>query len=230
MIGQVGFVYARLVVKALQLASGGDLHQVLVANVVLGQQHQVMGFAIQLGVTVGHAAGSNVHLQANDGLDARSLTGAEELDDTVHHAVVGERHRRLAQFGGPRGQLVHADHAVQQRILAMHVQVAKVAHVAYPILPFQVNARVSLPNYSTFCILCLSGHWPNLKIESYSPAPAGPQSGGPWRGLWFTLGEGNERRKNRHKSGSTWQSWSAVNAIANLVYPEMAAMYDGVGH
>jgi hypothetical protein len=49
MFGQVFPVDARLVVKALQLGGGGDLHQVVVAGLVLCQEEQVEGLASRLG-------------------------------------------------------------------------------------------------------------------------------------------------------------------------------------
>ena len=52
--------------------------------------------------------------------------GAHELDRAVHGPMVGQRERRLAQLGGARGQLADATQAVQQRILAMYVQMDEI--------------------------------------------------------------------------------------------------------
>ena len=113
-IGQEGFVHAGSVVKAFQLAGCGNQHQVLITDVVFGQKHQMVGSAIESGVAVGHAPGGNVHLYADDGFHPGRLAGAVELNDAIHHTVVSEGNGPLAQFGGARGQLVHAAHAVQQ--------------------------------------------------------------------------------------------------------------------
>ena len=65
----------------------------------------------------------HVRLAAQDRLDPVLLAGREELNGPVHHPVVGERQRRLAEGGRTLGQLVDLASPVEQRVLGMDVQV-----------------------------------------------------------------------------------------------------------
>ena len=65
-------------------------------------------------------------LYSHHGVDARRPTGAEEGDDTVHGAVVGESQSRLAQASGAAHQPLDQAQAVEQRVLGMDMQMDKV--------------------------------------------------------------------------------------------------------
>src|SRR5947209_7683991 len=65
----------------------------------------------------------DVHLAAQNRLDPVLLAGGEQLDRAVHHAVIGERQRRLFEGGGARGELVDLARPVEQRVLGMDVEV-----------------------------------------------------------------------------------------------------------
>ena len=120
--GQEVEVDARLVVVAVELGGGGDLEQVEVAGPVLGQQQQVGALAIELRVAVGHAAGGDVALDADDRLDAVVLARLIEGHDAEHDAVVGQGQGGLVQLFSAPGQVVEPAEAVEQRVLAMNVE------------------------------------------------------------------------------------------------------------
>jgi hypothetical protein len=63
-----------------------------------------------------------VRLEPEDRLDLVLLAGLVELDRAVHHAVVGEPERRLAELGGPLGELLDLARAVEQRVLGVDVE------------------------------------------------------------------------------------------------------------
>ena len=63
-----------------------------------------------------------VDLTADDRLDAVLGAGLVELDRAVHHAVVGQAERRLAELRRARRQRVDLARAVEQRVLGVHVQ------------------------------------------------------------------------------------------------------------
>ena len=63
-----------------------------------------------------------VRLEAEDRLDVVLLAGLVELDRAVHHAVVGEAERGLAERRRARGEAVDVRRAVEQRVLGVDVQ------------------------------------------------------------------------------------------------------------
>ncbi len=111
--GQEVEVDARPIVVAGELGAAGQLQQVQVAGLVLGQQQQVGALAIELRVTVGHAPGGDVALDADDGLDAGVLARFVERDDAEHRPVVGQGQCRLVERLGPRRQVLQTAEAVE---------------------------------------------------------------------------------------------------------------------
>ena len=71
------------------MADAGELHQVAIADRVLGQHHQVVALLLfLLGVINGTI--DDIHLVADDRLDPGLCAELEQLDGAVHHTVVGE--------------------------------------------------------------------------------------------------------------------------------------------
>ena len=113
-------VGAWLVVVAFEIGSRRELDQVLVAGLVARQQREVRVALLDAGAAV--AVRGDVELEPDDGLDPLVLGGAVELDRAAERAVIGERHRRHAQLLGPLDQLADPAGAVEQRVLAVHVE------------------------------------------------------------------------------------------------------------
>ena len=108
-------------VVAIDEALGGELGEVRVAGLVLGQQRQVVALdapRAALGVIV-----DDVQLAADQRLDAVLLGGLVELDRAVHHAVVGEPERGLVERGGTGRERVDLAGTVEQRVLGVDVEV-----------------------------------------------------------------------------------------------------------
>ena len=99
-------------------ARGAELHQVAVAGVIGGEQRQV----VALTAPAGHFLAGEVDLAAENRLDAVTLGGLVHLDRAAHHAVVGERERRLAEGRGALGKGVDVACPVEQRVLGVDVQ------------------------------------------------------------------------------------------------------------
>ena len=107
--------------EALEEAGRGELDQVGEAGVVLGQQGEVV--ALVLGLLLDRlAVVDEVGLEPDDRLDPVLLAGLVEVDGAVHHAVVGEPQRRLPELGGARRHRVDLAGAVEQRVLAVGVE------------------------------------------------------------------------------------------------------------
>ncbi len=116
-------VHPRLVVHAVEDGVGDQLAEVLVALAVLDQGDQVVAPVAPTRVAVGHALGLHPETGPDDRVDAGGLAGLVEGDGPVEVAVVGERHRGLAQRGGAAGELLDRDGPVEQRELAVDVEV-----------------------------------------------------------------------------------------------------------
>lgn len=107
------------VIEPLHFADGYDFHQVLVAGLVLHQQDQVVQLAAGLQALVQMGSGGDVHLTADDGLDAGFLAFLIEFDDPVHDPMVGDGQSRHAQFLGIGHQVRNPAGPIQQGILGM---------------------------------------------------------------------------------------------------------------
>ncbi len=112
-----------LVVEALLLADGAQGHQVPVTLGVGGQDGQVVGVPVHLGLPVQAAAGRDVGLEAQDRLDPGLPARLVEVDGAVHRAVVRQGQGRHLQLGGPGDHRVDATGAVEQRELRVVVEV-----------------------------------------------------------------------------------------------------------
>ena len=114
-------VDARLRVVALEVAERAELDQVRVAGVRLGQQRQVRVAARARVAVVG-----DVDLAADDRLDPLVARGLVEVDRAGERAVVCERHRRHLELGRAGGERGDPARPVEDRVLAVDVQVDEV--------------------------------------------------------------------------------------------------------
>ena len=108
--------------EAFQEAGRGELDQICEAGVVLRQQGQVVALVFGLLPDRLNVV-DKVGLQPGDRLDPVLLTGLVEVDRAVHHAVVGQPQRRLPQLRRPRRHRLDLAGAIQQRVLAVRVEV-----------------------------------------------------------------------------------------------------------
>ena len=128
-------VHPRLLEEAVAPGAGAEPEQVVHPLRRLAQQRHVRVGAARADVVRAAAVevdalalepgdvGREVGLDADDRLDPGGLGLLVELVGPEHVAVVGHRHRRLAQLGGPLGQLGQARGAVEHGVLGVHVQV-----------------------------------------------------------------------------------------------------------
>ena len=84
----------RLIVEAVDEPRRHDFHEVRVALVILREEHEVVVAVLALSdLTVETGAAREIDLAAKDRLDSLLQRLLIEVDDTVHHAVIGDRHR-----------------------------------------------------------------------------------------------------------------------------------------
>jgi hypothetical protein len=135
---------------ALEPAARHELHEVAVAGLVLGQHGQVaVGLLALLAVAVEARPRGDVGLDAHDGLDTCRDPRVEEVQRPVHRAVIGDREGRHLVLGGAREELADPAGPVQQRELAVHVQVDEAGVRSHP-------SRQSLPRGSDTDAVCKS--------------------------------------------------------------------------
>ena len=83
-------IYARLVVKTLDIRHAVQLNEVAVADVILCDEHEVVEAAVAPRLLVHVFAG--VELAADDGFEIRLLHRLVEGEHAEHVAVIGDRH------------------------------------------------------------------------------------------------------------------------------------------
>ena len=114
-------VHARLAVEPFREGQGHELHEVLIPLIGLAEQHEVVPLVGEDPGLVVPVPRRNVGLAAEDGFDARLLTGLIKRDGAIHDAVVGQCQCVLTQFLRPGHQLRDAAGAVQQAVFTMHM-------------------------------------------------------------------------------------------------------------
>ena len=77
------------------------------------------GLAVEFVLLVKARARSDVHLAADDGLDALGLAGAVKVDHAVHHAVVGDGAGGLPHRLDELGEVADTARAVEQAVFGM---------------------------------------------------------------------------------------------------------------
>ena len=115
-----------LEIEPFQEGLRGELHEVLEARAIGGQQREVeAGLLAAAGVFLGAAAGGDVGLQAEDRVDAQFLRLPVELHRPVQVAVVGQGQGVHLQGLGPVEQAADRARPVQEAVVAVTVQVGE---------------------------------------------------------------------------------------------------------
>ena len=120
-LAQDVFIDPRFIVEAVTIPFGYDLHQVLVALVVLSQQHQVAHPLVPLSILVEQSPGSRIHLAADDRANALFFAFSIKIDDPEHHAMIRNGQRRHAQVLCTRHQISDPGSPVQQTVFRMYM-------------------------------------------------------------------------------------------------------------
>ena len=120
MLSQKLFVDARIVVEAVDIGLGTQIHQVFVAGFVLGVKAKVEAltgaFVAKLLLVV------EIGLHPDDRFDTLFLHLLVEIDRTEHIAVIGNGDRIHPQLFEPASQSGYLVGTVEQRIFGMQMQ------------------------------------------------------------------------------------------------------------
>ncbi len=122
-LAQQVIVDARLVIKPAGKALAHQLHEVLIALVVLAQQNQVAVLA-RHGLLFCHIR-ADVHLAADDRVDALAQARLVEVHHTIHCPMVGDGAGIHAHPLDLFDQVADAARAVQKAIFAVNVKMDK---------------------------------------------------------------------------------------------------------
>ncbi len=128
MRGQQVLVDAGLVVEAFRIPRGHQLDQVVEALVGLGQQHQMVGRLAGRAALRAAIARRDIHLAAENRLDAPLPRRVVEPDRGEHVAVLGDGEGRHPERLRLIQQFVNAARAVEQRELGVEVKVDELGH------------------------------------------------------------------------------------------------------
>ena len=125
-LGKEVVIDARLVVVAIQVRTGDQAAQVLVAGPIARQQDQVVRLLVRPPLAVRHRPPGDVGLHADDRLDARRLARLVEGDGPVQRAVIGHRQRFEAEILGLRDELSYPTKTVKEAELRVDVEVNEI--------------------------------------------------------------------------------------------------------
>ena len=118
------------------MGNGGEFDEVFVALGVFGQDHLVIaGHPDPLASTVEFLfdiAINEIHLVADDRLDARPFAHLDQLDRPIHDPVVGEGDRRHPQLHRPIDQGGQLTGPIQKAVVTVDMQ-ADEGHDAVPL-------------------------------------------------------------------------------------------------
>ena len=127
-------------VVAFRPAPRHQLHQVVIARLVLGQHDEVPSALVRLALfqVFGIASSGHIHLAAENGLEGllplrltllvHPVDVVEELLHAEHVAVIRDGHTLHAVGDGFIHQTGDGSLSVQQRILGVHVQMYEIDH------------------------------------------------------------------------------------------------------
>src|ERR1700686_1686356 len=124
-LSQKFLAHPRLVVEAMQGGFRRDLHQVAIAFFVFGEHQQVV-----ISIAVGWSASDDVvvlladiEFASHDRFDPDLVRGIYEMHRAKNVAMVGHGHRGHVQFMNPVNKFLDVASAVDQRVIAMEMQV-----------------------------------------------------------------------------------------------------------
>ena len=119
------FVYTGLVIHALNIGLGNQLHQILVASFIFSQQNKVIVLCTIHLKILPTIPGSHINLAANNGIYALRLGSLIKINNTEHIAMVSNGQVLHSQLLGPLHQWLYSVCPIQQAILSMNMQMGK---------------------------------------------------------------------------------------------------------
>ena len=118
-------VHPGLAVKSLGPGAGHHGDQVLVPRVVLAQQNQMAGVAVQFVHPVHTGAGCHIDFAPDHRMNPPFLGFFIKIHGAIHNAVVRDCHAVLSQFTHLVEQFSDAAGPIEQAVLGVHMQMGK---------------------------------------------------------------------------------------------------------
>ena len=117
MFGQHLQVHSGPIVVALELSECGELQEVSVTSLVLGEKQEM----VRLSLAGAGATFGQVGLDADDRVQPGGSCRAVPLHGPIHDPMVGNRNVLNSQFAGAGRVLLRPSHPVEERILCMEM-------------------------------------------------------------------------------------------------------------
>ncbi len=116
-------IHPRFVVVPLEVGPADELHQIAVSGLVLRQQGHVVPNVLGPRRPVETTSRRHICFDADDGFDPDGRRRFVEVDDAVHHAVIGDGDRRLPvclhrlhEVGDPSSSVEHRELGVNMKV------------------------------------------------------------------------------------------------------------------
>ena len=123
-------VYPGLAVKTVDIGFRNQKTQVFIALTVLTKQDKMIRAVVDAVYPVLHGSPGNVHLAANDGLDARCLGGFIKVNTAIHDTMVCNGNGRLTQLLNPVHHATDAASTIQKAVFRVDMQMYKTHLIA----------------------------------------------------------------------------------------------------
>ena len=114
-------VHPRLIVKAVSVSLGHNLHEIPVAVVVLCQQNQVAHELVLLRILVKTASGCCINLAANYGLDSLFQTRPVKVNNAEHDPVIRYGQGVHSKFLSPCRKLFDGCCAIEKAVFCVYM-------------------------------------------------------------------------------------------------------------
>lgn len=111
------FVDARFVVETLEMRRGCELDQIFVAGVIFCEQGEMVALVVDARSFVEAGAVRDICFHADDRFDLVFFAQFVKFDRAVHVAMVGESHRRHAEFFRRRHHILELLKPIEETIV-----------------------------------------------------------------------------------------------------------------
>ena len=158
-------INSRLGVKSLGIRQRHHFYQILIALIVLAEQHEMIRMAVQLMNIVKACAACNIYLAADNRLYSFCKTFIIKINCSKHNAVIGDCGGSLSKLNGMVYDITDTAGSVQQTVFTVKMQMYKTAHFRYrPVLP---SMRLQFPRFFSACDLL-----PNVPAACQAARPS----------------------------------------------------------
>ena len=142
MLREQFLVDPRLVVKAVEMRRGHEAHEVLIALQIRRQQRQMKcGFLLRHRGLFQVRIRRDIHLAADDGLDARLVARLVKFHCAIHRAMIRDRERRHSHLLRLFHRGIHPHHPVERGEFRVAVEMDEAVRHCPDSMPCRVASK-----------------------------------------------------------------------------------------